>query len=72
MGSGFTVSLATVSLYMPKRPRDRGKQQRWMTFLQNHKDGGIGSVYDRHSYADENRHIQEAVAARIMDLLAVR
>ncbi len=37
-----------------------------MNRLQNHKEGGIGSVYDRHSYADENRQIQEAVAARIM------
>lgn len=35
---GFTVSLATVSRYMPKQPRDNGKQQRWMTFLRNHKD----------------------------------
>ena len=33
------VSLATVSRYMPKRPRDRGSQQRWMMFLRNHKDG---------------------------------
>jgi transposase InsO family protein len=24
---------------MPKLPRDKGKQQRWMTFLRNHKDG---------------------------------
>jgi putative transposase len=36
---GFMVSLATVSRYMPKRPHDKGKQQRWMTFLRNHKDG---------------------------------
>ena len=36
---GFTVSLATVSRYMSKHPRDRGKQQRWMTFLRNHRDG---------------------------------
>jgi hypothetical protein len=36
---GFIVSLATVSRYMPKQSRDRGKQQRWMTFLCNHKDG---------------------------------
>lgn len=36
---GFTVSLATVSRYMPKQPRDKGQQQRWMTFLRNHKDG---------------------------------
>lgn len=36
--------------------------------LQNHKEGGIASVYDRHSYAHENRVIQEAVAKRIMEL----
>ena len=36
---GFTVSLASVSRYMPRRTRDRGKQQRWMTFLRNHRDG---------------------------------
>ena len=36
---GFTVSLATVSRYMPKHRGDKGKQQRWMTFLRNHRDG---------------------------------
>jgi transposase InsO family protein len=36
---GFSVSLATVSRHLPKRSPDRGKQQRWMTFLRNHKDG---------------------------------
>lgn len=35
---GFTTSLATASRYMPKRRPDRGKQQRWMTFLRNHQD----------------------------------
>jgi transposase InsO family protein len=35
---GFTVSLATVSRYLSNQPPDRGKQQRWMTFLRNHKD----------------------------------
>ena len=35
---GFTASLATVSRYLPMRAPDRGKQQRWMTFLHNHKD----------------------------------
>ena len=43
-----------------------------MNRLQNHKEGGIGSVYDRHSYADENKKIQEVVAARIVDLAANR
>jgi transposase InsO family protein len=36
---GFTVGLATVSRYLPNRAPDLGKQQRWMTFLRNHKDG---------------------------------
>ncbi len=36
---GFIVSRATVSRHIPKKPRDRGKQQRWMTFLHNHKYG---------------------------------
>jgi len=35
---GFAVSLATVSRYLPRRPPDQGQRQRWMTFLQNHKD----------------------------------
>jgi hypothetical protein len=35
---GFAVSLATVSRYLPKRRPDDGQRQRWMTFLQNHKD----------------------------------
>jgi transposase InsO family protein len=32
------MSLATVLRYLPKRPPDRGQQQRWITFLNNHKD----------------------------------
>ena len=39
-----------------------------MNRLHNHKEGGIGSVYDRYSYADEIQRIQEAVAARIVAL----
>jgi putative transposase len=35
---GFSVGLATVARYLPKRAPDHGKQQRWMTFLRNHKD----------------------------------
>ena len=34
----------------------------------NHKEGGIASVYDRHQYADENKRVMEAVAAKIMAL----
>ncbi len=35
---GFHVSLATVSRYLPKRRPDGDQQQRWMTFLRNHRD----------------------------------
>jgi integrase len=40
--------------------------------ITNHKDGGIASVYDRHGYADENRRVMEATAARIMALVEGR
>jgi hypothetical protein len=40
-----------------------------MNRVQNHKEGGIASVYDRHGYADENKRIMEAVAAKIMALV---
>jgi integrase len=43
-----------------------------MNRIQNHKEGGIASVYDRHGYADENQHIMEAVSARIMALVEGR
>jgi integrase len=39
-----------------------------MNRVQNHREGGIADVYDRHEYADENRRIMEAVAARILAL----
>jgi integrase len=37
--------------------------------IQNHVEGGIASVYDRHQYAEENKHIVEAVAQKIMMLV---
>ncbi len=40
-----------------------------MNRIQNHKEGGIASVYDRHSYADEHRKIQKAVASRLGQLI---
>jgi integrase len=40
-----------------------------MNRIQNHKEGGIASVYDRHEYADENKRVMEAVATRIMALV---
>jgi integrase len=43
-----------------------------MNRIQNHKEGGIASVYDRHHYAGETKHIMEAVAAKIMGLIEGR
>jgi integrase len=40
-----------------------------MNRIQNHREGGIASVYDRHGYAEENKRIMEAVASRIMGLV---
>ena len=39
-----------------------------MNRIQNHKEGGIGSIYDRHGYAEENKRIMEAVAQRLVSL----
>lgn len=39
-----------------------------MNRIQNHREGGIATVYDRHGYAAENQQIQEAVAKRLMAL----
>src|SRR5262249_30156660 len=39
-----------------------------MNRVQNHKEGGIADVYDRHRYEKENKRIMEAVAAHILDL----
>lgn len=40
-----------------------------MNRVQNHIEGGIASVYDRHGYAEENKRIMEAVADRIMSIV---
>jgi integrase len=40
-----------------------------MNRIQNHKEGGIASVYDRHGYAEETKRLMEAVAAKIMSLV---
>jgi integrase len=37
-----------------------------MNRIQNHKEGGIADVYDRHGYADENKRVMEAVAAEFI------
>jgi transposase InsO family protein len=38
MKLGIRVGLATISRYLPRKERDPAQQQRWMTFLRNHKD----------------------------------
>ena len=40
-----------------------------MNRVQNHREGGVTDVYDRHEYADENQRVMEAVAAHIMSLV---
>jgi integrase len=39
-----------------------------MNRIQNHREGGIADVYDRHHYRDENRRVMEAVAAHVLEL----
>jgi integrase len=39
-----------------------------MNRIQNHREGGIADTYDRHQYADENKRVMEATAAKIMSL----
>jgi integrase len=43
-----------------------------MNRVQNHREGGIASVYDRHEYAEENKRVMEAVAAEIIRLVEGR
>jgi integrase len=43
-----------------------------MNRVQNHREGGIASVYDRHGYAEETKRVMEAVAAKIMSLVEGR
>jgi integrase len=39
-----------------------------MNRIQNHKEGGIADVYDRHEYAEENKRVMETVASRLFAL----
>jgi integrase len=41
-----------------------------MNRVQNHKEGGIADVYDRHDYSEEIKRVMEAVAARITGLIS--
>jgi integrase len=43
-----------------------------MDRILNHADRSVGSVYDRHGYADEDQHIMEVVAAHIVALVEGR
>jgi hypothetical protein len=43
-----------------------------MNRVQNHIEGGVTDIYDRHKYATENKAIMEAVAAKIMGLVEGR
>jgi integrase len=40
-----------------------------MNRIQNHKEGGIADVYDRHAYAAENQKVMETVADHILALV---
>jgi integrase len=39
-----------------------------MNRIQNHREGGIADVYDRHEYAEENKRVMEAVATELVRL----
>jgi integrase len=41
-----------------------------MNRIQNHKEGGIADVYDRHTYAVENQKIMESVANHLLRVIA--
>jgi integrase len=43
-----------------------------MNRIQNHKEGGIADVYDRHDYAAETKTVMETVANKIMALVEGR
>jgi integrase len=43
-----------------------------MNRIQNHIEGGIADVYDRHRYEQENKRVMESVAAKIMALVEGR
>jgi integrase len=43
-----------------------------MNRIQNHIEGGIADIYDRHRYETENKRVMESVAAKIMALVEGR
>jgi integrase len=40
-----------------------------MNRLQNHREGGIGDVYDRFEYRDENKRAMEGVANFLLSII---
>jgi integrase len=38
--------------------------------IENHREGGIGDVYDQHCYAKENQTIMETVAAHLLNIIS--
>jgi integrase len=43
-----------------------------MNRVQNHREGGIADVYDRHEYGEENKRVMESVASHIVALAEAR
>jgi integrase len=39
-----------------------------MNRVQNHREGGIADVYDRHQYSEENKRVMESVASKLLAL----
>jgi integrase len=50
----------------------RGHGREAMNRIQNHREGGIADVYDRHDYAEKDKLIMEDVAAAFMALIEGR
>ena len=70
-----SASVICAPVYAARSPsftRHNGHRSRfWRDFMnciQNHREGGIADVYDRHRYCRGNIRIMEAVAAKILAL----
>jgi hypothetical protein len=37
-----------------------------MNRVQNHREGGVTDIYDRHGYEVENKRVMESVAGKII------
>jgi integrase len=84
--SGLDAAMRAISSKLgvePARPHDLrrthgstitalGFGREAMNRIQNHVDGGIASVYDRHSYTEENKRVMESVASHVMMLVEER